>query len=63
MSDGKHFAEEIIDRLLTDVMSTTTGMAMLNYRMDYSGMQFNWKKVDCLPRSVAQLKTVCNNFK
>jgi hypothetical protein len=46
MSDGKHFAEEIIDRLLTDVTSTTTGMAMLNYRMDYSGMQFNWKKVD-----------------
>ena len=48
MSDGKQFAEEIINRLLTDVTSATTGMAMLNYKMDYSGMQFNWKKVDSI---------------
>ena len=43
MSDGTEFAEEIIDRLLTNV--TSAMMAMLNYKMDYSGMQFNWKKV------------------
>ncbi len=49
MSDGKHFAEEIIDKLLTDITSTATGMAMLNYKMNYSGMQFNWrKKTKCI---------------
>jgi len=54
MSAGKHFAEWIIDRLLTDVTSATTGMAMPNYKMDYNGKQFNWKKVDSIYQGQSQ---------